>query len=165
MSKAKDEKTNGSTADSGDDRFQLVGKILHDGYVPQDPAELDVLSVKELATLYNKVTGESVTKFSDKKSGIRRLMKAFESAGPVEKPAKTKSKSRRSGPSKFDLLRSGIRRTGSVTMQELITVSGFDRKNVSVGMAILRNPSRTKDPIMNKYDRKTQTFTIVGKNK
>lgn len=51
--------------------------------------------------------------------------------------------------SKFSLLRAAFEASGpeGITTDALAAASGFDAKNARVGMDILKNPKRTKDPL------------------
>jgi len=48
---------------------------------------IEALNGPELVSLYNKLTGESVKKFSDRKAGIRRVLEAQKRSKVQEKPA------------------------------------------------------------------------------
>lgn len=64
------------------------------------------------------------------------------------------------GESKLAKVRAEIESTGrggEVTLARLMEVSGWDRKNVTVAVSIIRNPRRTQDPIPTTFDRKTET--------
>lgn len=44
---------------------------------------VETLSLSQLVALYNELTGEKVKKFSDRKSGIRRVQAAMDKAGGI----------------------------------------------------------------------------------
>jgi hypothetical protein len=67
------------------------------------------------------------------------------------------------GNTKVSKIRSLFAKQNSATDQELIDKSGFDKRNLSVAMNILKNPKRTKNPLYTFYDKMTKTYTLVSK--
>jgi len=44
---------------------------------------------------------------------------------------------------------------------EVMVHTGWDVKNAHVAMSILKNPKKTKTPLVTVYDRKRKVFTLV----
>lgn len=72
-----------------------------------------------------------------------------------------KPKSKSSKPRKASyqtLIRAVFTDKGKATLDELVAVTGADRKNTSVGVSILRNPKRMKNPMKIAYHYPTKTY-------
>jgi len=65
---------------------------------------------------------------------------------------------------KADKIRLAFSAKTEWTQDDLTVYTGFDKKNLSVALAILRNPSRTKDLLVVSYDRASKTYSLVEKD-
>lgn len=78
------------------------------------------------------------------------------STGPV-----TASKRRRRGSSYQDKIKAAFEGRESVTEDELLKAVGCDRKNLGVAVSILKNPTRTPEPLALKFDRQAKVFKRI----
>ncbi len=77
--------------------------------------------------------------------------------------AKVAKVAKKKGPvklTKFQRIRDFFAKNKVGTIEELMSASGFDERNVKTAMSILRNPNRTKNNLLvTTWDREKRTFT------
>ena len=150
-------------APEGEGEFMLISK-------PDDIVELykgnKLGFVKFAESLKGKPTPGDAKK-SEKKLASEifdlAIKKLYTGA---EKPASSKKgSSTPRGDSKLSKLKACLVPGKKVTKQELSDASGYDLPNTHTAMSILKNPSRTKEPIFYIYDKSDQSYTIYATEK
>jgi hypothetical protein len=121
------------------------------------------MTLKELVAHYNKITtGSKVKTFSSKAVAIRRIKGIEKQAAKAKPKGKArKAAAKKTGPSRFQIIRDLLGRRKSITREELMKATGWDARNVHTAMSILKNPERMskKNLLVTDYDRKSQTYT------
>ena len=112
--------------------------------------DLEKMTIKELAVLYNSLTeGKKIKKFESKAKAVARIRKLL----PKKKDRKM---------SKMSIIRAMFVDKRSWTRQEIMKRTGFDAKNANAAMNVLKNPSRTKNPLNFTYNKENQTYKLVS---
>ena len=97
--------------------------------------DLEEMTIKELTEVYNSRTeGKKIKKFESKAKAIARVEKLL----AENKPGKV---------SKMSIIRSMFEDKGSWTRQDIMRRTGFDARNAHAAMNVLKNATRTKDPL------------------
>jgi len=73
---------------------------------------------------------------------------------------KKKSKRPAKGVSKFQKARDMFREKKSWTLDEIVQRSGFDERNAKTCLSILKNPKRTKDPLVTHFDKEKRLYAV-----
>ncbi len=73
---------------------------------------------------------------------------------------KVKPKSKNEGISKIQKIRNMFAERDSWTVSELVKKSGHDEPNVRTTMSILKNPKRSKEPLITNYDKEKKIYSI-----
>ena len=62
--------------------------------------------------------------------------------------------------SKIQKVRDMFKERKSWTLQEIAERSGFDERNAKTCLSILRNPKRSKEPLITHLDREKKLYTV-----
>lgn len=127
---------------------------------------LHELTIGELTDLYNQHAPSKIKKFSDKATAVRRTAALLKEEGvkfpkPKRQNPKGQAKKKNGAPSRMSLIRDLFSRKKKASRQEIMDATGWDERNAHTAMSILKNPERTKEPLVTEYDRKTKTYTLV----
>lgn len=123
-----------------------------------------------LVELHNRVTTESpVKKFANKETALRRVYEAL----TLKAEEKTMEKGTNQGdnettPKKerklsyHDKIRAYFQENDTATVDEIMTITGADKRNAKVAMGIIQNAKRVKNPMKFDYVKSTQTYYLLA---
>ena len=118
--------------------------------------DLENKTLSELADIYNNLWPTvRVKRFASKASAIARIKR-------LQEDQKKKGRRSRGQVSKISIVREMFNTKDTWTREELAKKSGYDTRNLSTAMSILKNPKRTKDLLITKYDPSTRAYTLVA---
>lgn len=116
-----------------------------------------------LVELHNLVTPEyPVKKFSDRKTALRRVYEALTSIAEE----KTMENGNEKAPKEKKLsyhakIRAHFKDHDTATVQEIMEITGADKRNAKVAMNIICNPKRVKNPMKFDYVKSTKTYYLL----
>jgi hypothetical protein len=120
--------------------------------------DLEQKSLKELVSIYNSLRPTvRIKRFASRSSAIARINRLQN--GPKKKTVRPRVKAQ---GTKVSIIREMFSIKDTWTREELAKRSGFDRNNISVALSILKNPKRTKDLLITKYNPGTRAYTLVA---
>ena len=118
--------------------------------------DLENKTLNELAIIYNSLWPTvRVKRFASKDSAIARIKR-------LQDDRKKKGRRSKGQVSKISIVREMFNTKDTWTREELAKKAGFDTRNLVTAMSILKNPKRTKDLLITKYDHSTHTYTLVA---
>lgn len=122
-------------------------------------------AISFLVDLYNQVTTESpVKKFQDKETAIRRVYAALISRAEEKTMGKEGGNEKAPKEKKLsyhDKIRAHFQDHDTATVEEIMAVTGADKRNAKVAMNIICNPKRVKNPMAFGYVKSTQTYYLL----
>lgn len=118
-----------------------------------------------LVDLYNLVAPESaVKKFADRKTALRRVYAALISKAEektMEKEDGNEKAPKEKKLSYHDEIRAHFKDHDTATVDEIMAITGADKRNAKVAMNIICNPKRVKNPMAFAYVKSTQTYYLL----
>lgn len=120
------------------------------------------LSKEQLIQLRTDLRGKEA-KGDDKKSMRKLSYEIFAEVFKEKKPAaeKAKKEKKEKKPTKMGMIRE-ILGNGPMDKATLAEMIGSDAPNTNTMISILKNPTRTKDPIFVTYNKATQVYTMYA---
>lgn len=88
---------------------------------------------------------------------------AFECWTEMNKPEKEKKAPKKKGPAKVtkvSIAREVLKAKGTISKKDLAEAVGHDLQNCHTMISILKNPTRTKDPLFVSYDKASTMYTL-----
>lgn len=122
-----------------------------------------------LVELHNLVTtGSPVKRFEKKEIALRRVYAALTLKAEEKTMEKEANKGgNESAPKKerklsyHDKIRAHFKDHDTATVNEIMTITGADKRNAKVAMGIIQNPKRVKNPMTFGYVKSTLTYYLL----
>jgi hypothetical protein len=124
-------------------------------------------AISFLVDLYNQVTTETpVKKFQDKETAIRRVYAALIQCAEEKTMEETSKGGNEKAPkakklSYHDKIRAHFKDHDTATVDEIMAITGADKRNAKVAMNIICNPKRVKNPMKFNYTKSIQLYYLL----
>jgi hypothetical protein len=118
-------------------------------------------AISFLVDLYNQVTTESpVKRFENKEVALRRVYEALISKAE-EKTIGNEKAPKEKKLSYHDKIRTHFAKNDTATIDQIMQITGADKRNARVAMTIIQNSKRVKNPMKFAYVKSTQTYYLL----
>lgn len=120
---------------------------------------VDQFDKPQLILLRENIRGKKA-KADEGKSLKKLAFECFQEALKDKKAPKTKKEAKERKPSKVGMAKKILAEKSVIGRKELGDAIGHDEKSVHVMMSILKNSTRTKEPIFSSYNKDTAEYTV-----